>query len=77
MIDVLAFPLAEAAAILDQAGIKWESQRCEPKFRRCGLVTGRGNEYVVRQQWLDNHKVVLTTGIKYRKEVLNDGLEDR
>ena len=76
MIDVLAFPLAEAAQILDKAGVQWQVRRCEPKFRRCGLVSGQENEYVVRQHWLDNHKVVLTTVIKYRKEVLKDGLED-
>lgn len=76
MIDVLGLPVNTALPKLYAAQIQVQILRSEPRFRRCGLINGAGTEYVVRQQWLDNHKVVLTTVIKYRKEVLEDGIED-
>lgn len=72
--DVLALPLEKALTRLQ--GEQVQVVRSEPHFRRCGITTGPGMEYVVRQHWLDNDKVVLTTVIKYRKEVLENGIED-
>ena len=76
MIDVLALSLEMALAKLKEGQMPVQVVRSEPHFRRCGLTTGPGQEYVVRQHLLDNHTVVLTTVIKYRKEVLEDGIED-
>jgi hypothetical protein len=75
MIDVLALPLEKALTRYKNVE-QVQVVRSEPHFRRCGITTGPGMEYVVRQHWLDNHKVVLTTVIKYRKEVLENGIED-
>ena len=76
MIDVLGLPVKIALPKLRVAQVQVQISCSEPRFRRCGLINGSGTEYVVRQQRLDNHKVVLTTVIKYRKEVLEDGIED-
>lgn len=76
MIDVLALPLEKALAQLKAMSAQVQVIRSEPHFRRCGITSGPGMEYVVRQHWLDNHTVVLTTVIKYRKEVLENGIED-
>lgn len=76
MIDILALPLDKALLQLKAEQVQVQVICSEPHFRRCGLTTGLGMEYVVRQHWLDNHTVVLTTVIKYRKEVLENGIED-
>ena len=76
MIDVLALPLAEAKAKLEQEKVTIKVVRSEPKYRRFGPVSDKSIEYVVRQHWLDNHNVILTTVLKYRKEVLGNGIEN-
>jgi hypothetical protein len=76
MIDVLALPLAEAKAKLEQEKVTIKVVRSEPEYRRFGPVSAKSIEYVVRQHWLDNHNVILTTVLKYRKEVLGNGIEN-
>lgn len=77
MPDVLALPLAQAELALGKAGYRCEVRRTQPRYRRHQVEGGMPAEYVVNQRMLDNHIVVLTTVIRYRKEVLQDGFRNQ
>ena len=70
MIDVLALPVEEAGKLLAEHGYKVKICRSEPHYRRHSCEDGTPSEYVVRQLLLDNNTMLLTTVIRYRKEVL-------
>lgn len=70
MIDVLALPLEEAEKLLAETGATVKICRSEPHYRRHSCADGSPCEYVVRQLRLDNNIMLLTTVIRYRKEVL-------
>lgn len=76
MPDVVALPLARAKAILDACGREYLVVRIASAYRSEEIETGRMEEYVVRQTELPHHKMLLSTVMKRRKEVLEHGFQD-
>ena len=73
MPDVLALPLSEAVLILQAAGWDYQVVRISSGYRHENINNCRMEEYVVRQQDLSDHKTLLSTIMKRRKEVLEHG----
>ena len=74
MPDVLALPLSEAVKMLRAAGWDYQVVRISSGYRHESKDNCRMEEYVVRQQELADHKILLSTIMKRRKEVLEHGL---
>lgn len=73
MPDVVAFPLSEAAQLLRAAGWDFKVIRISSGYRHEIKENCRMEEYVVRQQELADNKMLLSTVMKRRKEVLEHG----
>ena len=73
MPDVLALPLSEAVKMLQAAGWDYQVVRISSGYRHESKENCRMEEYVVRQQLLADHKMLLSTIMKRRKEVLKHG----
>ena len=76
MPDVLALPLSEAVKILQAAGWDYQVVRISSAYRHDTIENCLMEEYVVRQQELADHKMLLRTIMKRRKEVLEYGLQN-
>ena len=76
MPDVLALPLSEAVKMLQAAGWDYQVVRFSSAYRHDNTDNCRMEEYVVRQQELADHRMLLSTIMKRRKEVLEHGLQD-
>ena len=76
MPDVLALPLSEAVKMLRAAGWDYQVVRISSGYRHESKDNCRMEEYVVRQQELADHRMLLSTIMKRRKEVLEHGLQD-
>ncbi len=74
MPDVLALPLSEAVQILRAAGWDYLVVRIPSGYRHEKRENCRMEEYVVRQQELPDHRMLLSTIMKRRKEVPEHGL---
>ena len=74
MPDVLAMPLSAATQMLQGAGWNFQVIRISSGYRQKDTENCRMEEYVVRQQMLSDYKVLLSTMMKRRKEVLEHGL---
>ena len=74
MPDVLALPLSEAVKMLRTAGWDYQVVRISSGYRHDTIENCHMEEYVVRQQELADHKILLSTIMKRRKEVLEHGL---
>ena len=74
MPDVLALPLSEAVKMLQAAGWDYQVVRISSAYRHDNTDNCRMEEYVVRQQELADHRMLLSTIMKRRKEVLEHGL---
>ena len=74
MPDVVALPLREAEKLLLAAGWDYQVVRISSRYRHDIKDNCRMEEYVVRQQELPGHIILLSTIMKRRKEVLKHGL---
>ena len=74
MPDVVALPLSEAEKLLLAAGWDYQVVRISSGYRHDNKDNCRMEEYVVRQQELADHRMLLSTIMKKRKEVLKHGL---
>lgn len=74
MPDVLAMPLSEALKLLQADGREYHLVRISSGYRHECKDNCRMEEYVVRQQLLSDYKIILSTVMKRRKEVLEHGL---
>ena len=74
MPDVLALPLSEAVNMLEAAGWDYQVVRISSGYRHESKDHCHMEEYVVRQQELADHRMLLSTILKRRKEVLEHGL---
>ena len=74
MPDVLAMPLPEAEKVLQAEGWDYQVVRISSGYRHEKSDNCHMEEYVVRQQELPDHKILLSTMMKRRKEVLEHGL---
>ena len=74
MPDVLAQPLCEAEKLLAASGRDYQVVRISSGYRHETIENCQMEEYVVRQQELADHKILLSTIMKRRKEVLEYGL---
>lgn len=74
MPDVLALPLCEAEKLLAASGRDYQVVRISSGYRHETIENCQMEEYVVRQQELTDHKILLSTIMKRRKEVLEYGL---
>ena len=74
MPDVLALPLCEAEKLLAASGRDYQVVRISSGYRHETIEKCQMEEYVVRQQELADHKILLSTIMKRRKEVLEYGL---
>ena len=74
MPDVVALPLREAEKLLLAAGWDYQVVRISSGYRQNNIESCRMEEYVVRQQELPGHIILLSTIMKRRKEVLEHGL---
>ena len=74
MPDDVALPLAEAVKQLHVAGWDYKVVRISSGYRHDNKENCPMEEYVVRQQELADHKMLLSTIMKRRKEVLEHGL---
>ena len=73
MPDVLALPLSEAVKMLQAAGWDYQVVRISSGYRHEIKENCQMEEYVVRQQELADHRILLSTILKRRKEVLEYG----
>ena len=73
MPDVVALPLPEAVQLIRAAGWDFRVIRISSGYRHESIENCRLEEYVVRQQELADHKMLLSTIMKRRKEVLEHG----
>lgn len=73
MPDVLALPLAQAEVILKASGLQYQVRRIASGYRQKQTENCCLEEYVVRQQELSAGKLLLSTVMKRRKEVLRHG----
>lgn len=76
MPDVMALPLNDAVKILTAAGWDFELVRISSRYRDKETENSYMEEYVVRQRKLSDYKVLLTTMLKRRKEVLEHGFQN-
>ena len=76
MPDVVALPLREAEKILQAAGWDYQAVRISSGYRQNNIENCRMEEYVVRQQLLADHTMLLSTIMKKRKEVLEHGIQN-
>ena len=76
MPDVLAQPLCEAEKLLAASGRDYQVVRISSGYRHETIENCQMEEYVVRQQELADHKILLSTIMKRRKEVLEYGLQN-
>jgi|GEM_PF-1484509 len=76
MPDVLALTLEEALTILQDAGWQYQIERTSSAYRQKETENCRMEEYVVRQRELPDHRVLLSTMLKRRKEVLEHGFQN-
>ena len=77
MPDVVALPLREAEKILQAAGWNYQVVRISSGYRPNNHIEiCRMEEYVVRQQLLADHTMLLSTSMKKRKEVLEHGIQN-
>ena len=76
MPDVLALPLSVAAGMLQEDGWEYEVVRISSGYRQKDTDNCTMEEYVVRQQILSGHKMLLSTMMKRRKEVLEHGFQN-
>lgn len=76
MPDVMALPLNDAVKILAAAGWDFELVRISSRYRDKEIENSYMEEYVVRQRKLSDYKVLLTTMLKRRKEVLEHGFQN-
>ena len=74
MPDVVALPLHEAEKLLSASGWDYQVVRISSGYRHEDTDNCHMEEYVVRQQELPDHKILLSTMMKRRKEVLKHGL---
>ena len=74
MPDVVALPLAKAEKLLQADGRDYQVVRISSGYRHEKSDNCHMEEYVVRQQELPDHKILLSTMMKRRKEVLKHGL---
>ena len=74
MPDVVALPLAKAEKLLQADGRDFQVVRISSAYRHDTIENCLMEEYVVRQQELADHKILLSTMMKRRKEVLKHGL---
>ena len=61
MPDVLALPLSEAVKMLQAAGWDYQVVRISSAYRHDNTDNCRMEEYVVRQQELADHRMLLST----------------
>ena len=76
MPDVVALPLHEAEKLLSASGWDYQVVRISSAYRHDTIENCLMEEYVVRQQELTDHKILLSTIMKRRKEVLEHGLQN-
>ena len=76
MPDVVALPLREAEKLLLAAGWDYLVVRISSGYRQNNIESCRMEEYVVRQQLLADHTMLLSTIMKKRKEVLEHGFQN-
>lgn len=67
--DLLALPLVKAEKILCEAGIAYELRQTKPPREKHDELKVIPMEYVVKQLITAEHKIILVTSTKYRKEV--------
>ncbi|MBQ9696996.1 MAG: hypothetical protein IJV46_00460 [Acidaminococcaceae bacterium] len=73
MPDILALPLSVAAGMLQEEGWEYQVVRISSGYRQKDTDNCILEEYVVRQQILSDHTMLLSTMLKRRKEVLEHG----
>ena len=73
MPDVVALPLSEAVQLIRAVGWDFHVIRISSGYRHDNTENCRMEEYVVRQQELADHIMLLSTVMKRRKEVLEHG----
>ena len=76
MPDVLALPLPVAEKLLLGAGWEYHVIRISSGYRHVDTENCPMEEYVVRQQVLSDHTMLLSTTMKRRKEVLEHGFQN-
>lgn len=76
MPDVLAMPLNIAVKILLNAGWEYRVVHISSGYRQEDRENCLTEEYVVRQQQLSVHIILLSTMMKRRKEVLEHGFQN-
>ena len=67
-------PLARVKRITTGIGFDYQVVRISSGYRHENTDNCHMEEYVVRQQELPDHKILLSTIMKRRKEVLKHGL---